>query len=295
VRLTLLVRRIPVWIWFYVALLRAASGDSNVNPVQAYAWGENVGWLTWRPDPLNGVEVSQFICAGYIYSGNLGWINLGSGLPDDGIAYQNNSASDFGVNVDQSGNLEGLAYGGNIGWIVFEKTGAPRVDLGTGKLSGFAYGANVGWIDLGDAASGVKVDSISAGTDSDGDGIPDAWEMRYAGNLTTFTATSDYDGDGQSDLQEYLADTNPLDPTDYLHIVAFSLSEDKTSSAIAWNTKPTRQYRILIRPSLAPSGSWFDSGLGLQSPNPGVMTRTVYLDVTDTFFRIEAVRPLAPQ
>jgi hypothetical protein len=56
--------------------------------------------------------------------------------------------------------------------------------------------------------------------DSDGDGIDDAWEISHFGNLTTANATSDYDGDGYSDKQEYLnskngvndPNGNPFDP-----------------------------------------------------------------------------------
>ena len=47
------------------------------------------------------------------------------------------------------------------------------------------------------------------GADTDGDGIPDAWEMRYFSNLTTASATSDFDLDGLSDYGEFLAGTNP--------------------------------------------------------------------------------------
>ena len=47
------------------------------------------------------------------------------------------------------------------------------------------------------------------GADTDADGIPDAWEFRYFGNLTTATSTSDYDHDGLSDRGEFLAGTNP--------------------------------------------------------------------------------------
>ncbi|MDA8137500.1 MAG: right-handed parallel beta-helix repeat-containing protein [Desulfobacteraceae bacterium] len=45
--------------------------------------------------------------------------------------------------------------------------------------------------------------------DKDGDGIPDAWEFANFGNLTTANATSDFDGDGVRDIDEYLAGTNP--------------------------------------------------------------------------------------
>ncbi|MBR4674464.1 MAG: S8 family serine peptidase, partial [Victivallales bacterium] len=46
--------------------------------------------------------------------------------------------------------------------------------------------------------------------DIDGDGINDAWERRYFGNTTTASATTDYDKDGVSDLNEFRLNYNPL-------------------------------------------------------------------------------------
>ncbi len=40
--------------------------------------------------------------------------------------------------------------------------------------------------------------------DSDKDGIDDGWETAFFGDLTTADSTSDWDGDGYTDLQEYL-------------------------------------------------------------------------------------------
>ena len=48
--------------------------------------------------------------------------------------------------------------------------------------------------------------------DSDEDGLPDSWEMKYFGNLTTANGTSCYNGDGISDLQKYLDGLNPILP-----------------------------------------------------------------------------------
>ena len=46
--------------------------------------------------------------------------------------------------------------------------------------------------------------------DSDGDGIPDWWELRFSLDpLDATDATRDSDGDGRSDLQEYQQDTHP--------------------------------------------------------------------------------------
>jgi hypothetical protein len=58
--------------------------------------------------------------------------------------------------------------------------------------------------------------------DSDGDGIDDAWEEYWFGDLTSADAKSDFDKDGYSDLREYLnwlaGETDPeggtYDPTE---------------------------------------------------------------------------------
>jgi hypothetical protein len=124
---------------FFLAGAVQSGADSTINPNHASAWGGNIGWTNWRPDQANGAQIGEFVCAGYIYSANAGWINLGNGRPANGVRYQNQSATDFGVNHDQLGNLTGLAYGANIGWINFETNGAPRLDLQTGKLSGSVF------------------------------------------------------------------------------------------------------------------------------------------------------------
>ncbi len=51
----------------------------------------------------------------------------------------------------------------------------------------------------------------ASGVDTDSDGIVDAWEIHYFGNLTTANNTSDFDGDGLRDYAEYLSDTDPGD------------------------------------------------------------------------------------
>lgn len=47
--------------------------------------------------------------------------------------------------------------------------------------------------------------------DSDNDGIGDEWEVSYFWNLTAADATSDYDGNGETDLEAFLNGGNPLE------------------------------------------------------------------------------------
>jgi hypothetical protein len=130
-----------------LTVTQAGSQPTTIDPLSRYAYGENIGWIDWNQG-VNGALIGENVCSGFIYSANVGWINLGSGSPANGVSYENDSVSDFGVNIDGSGNLRGLAWGANVGWINFEETGAAAVDLTTGQFGGYAWGANCGWISL---------------------------------------------------------------------------------------------------------------------------------------------------
>jgi hypothetical protein len=298
--------RRPQFQWLLIAVLTLAAGaraDSTINPVNSSAWSANAGWINCRGDITHGAVIGESVCSGYLYSANAGWINLGNGTPANGIRYQNNSATDFGVNLDGVGNLRGLAWGANIGWLVFtnrDSAGAvfegPKVDLLTGRLSGFVFSANAGWISLSNAMAFVQADRIVPGTDSDGDGIADSFEYQWVGNLTTMTATSNQDGDGSSDLEEYLAGTNPVDSNDNLRVTSFAISSAGTNAAVTWTTSPARFYHLQQRLDLSEDSAWLDSGLGLITPDDGLTTTRHFSSPATAggFLRVEAVRPLSP-
>src|SRR5262245_51130194 len=231
---------------------------TTINATNKFAYGANIGWMDWRGDANNGAVIGEYVCSGYIYSANVGWIGLGDGTPANGIQYQNNSASDHGVNHDGLGNLRGYAWGANIGWINFESNGAPRVDLVTGNLSGSVYSANCGWLSLSNALARVQSTTIQTGVDTDSDNIADAWERQKFGNLTFANATSDFDNDGFSDKSEYLADTNPNDAASNLQILTNSVIffGANDSDTLTWTTQPTRQYRLQYRTTLDSNLSW---------------------------------------
>ena len=275
------------------SLIVTASTATTINDPNKYAWGANLGWFDWRGDVASGAVIGEFVCAGYLYSANCGWIHLGDGTPAGGIQYANTSGADFGVNHDGTGLLRGFAYGANIGWILFEPTGNPRFDGTTGRFSGYAWSANCGWINLGDGSFFVKTDTVALGADSDGDGITDAWELREAGNLTTLTAAGDHDGDGASDLAEYLADTGPFDPLDALRVVDFARASDGTKVTLEWTSQPTRRYRITENHDLlAPWTLALDNIL----PDAGLTTtRGLALAPGDVkhFYKVGAFRPLS--
>lgn len=279
-----------------VLLLLAGAGGvhaaTTIDAANRYAYGANLGWMNCYADGANGAVIGDYVCSGYIYAANVGWINLGSGNPTNGIRYQNLAANDFGVNQDGLGNLRGYAWGANIGWINFENSGAPRVDLRMGILSGYAWSATCGWISLSNAVAHVQTDTISPGN-LDGNGLPIAWEMTYFGT-TGVNPNADPDRDGMSNLQEYLAGTNPNDGNDYLRITFYATAQGGTTNLVTWTSTPTRLY--YLQKTLGPGSSpWLDSGLGLISADGATTTRGV-VDTNSPmrFYHVETIRPLSP-
>lgn len=77
-------------------------------------------------------------------------------------------------------------------------------------------------------------------TDTDGNGLPDAWEEKYFGSKGQ-SPNIDGDGDGYTHREEYRMGTSPTDSKSALHI-EFQYEQD--SLRITWNSAIERGYRI---------------------------------------------------
>jgi hypothetical protein len=284
--------------------LRPLEVEPTIDPVDRYAWGENIGWTDWRWDPGTpgkGATIGQYFCAGFIWGENVGWIQLGTGAPADDLHYTNTAAADYGLNHDGKGNLFGLAWGENIGWITFDQSvsNPPHLDLATGRFAGYAYGENIGWIDLGsNGIHFVKTTTIEGGPDLDLDLIADAWELEQAKAaglgpvLTHLDKTTDTDGDGKSDLAEYLADSDPFDFADYPRIVTVGRDEMTSEIILEWTSSPRRIYEIGSTTALDGFTVDFDN----LAPDAGVTTSVMFSDpqLSRKFWQVGAKLPLAP-
>jgi len=131
-----------VLILFACIFLCPLAIAENIDPTSHFAYGENVGWINFRPLQGPGVLVCDTILIGYAYAENIGWIRLD---PQYG-----------GVANDGLGNLSGLAWGENSGWIDFAPSnGGVTINTSTGVFYGFAWGENIGWINFAPVNGGV--------------------------------------------------------------------------------------------------------------------------------------------
>lgn len=90
------------------------------------------------------------------------------------------------------------------------------------------------------------------GADENFDGIPDDWQALYWGADASLWPRSDHDsdGDGATDLQEFLAGTNPIDSDSVLKL---SLEPSDQGVHLVWTTQPGLIYQIQIADAL---GQW---------------------------------------
>src|SRR5262249_42803015 len=136
------------------------------------------------------------------------------------------------------------------------------------------------------------------GADSDGDGIPDSWMLQYFGHPTGLAsdhsrAQDDADGDGMSNLQEYLAGTNPLDPQSSLRLRTQLINQVAGSPQLAFTAVAGVGYTLLFSDNLA-SGTWTKLRDFPEDPT----TRTIIVNdpgaasVAARFYRL--VTPIQP-
>jgi len=106
--------------------------------------------------------------------------------------------------------VESVRYNDKLPW-------PPEADGGGASLqrrSALAFGNEPSnWV-----AASPTPGRLGSEEDSDGDGLPDWWEVAYGTDWLMPDADADPDQDGLSNLQEFLAGTDPLDPRSNLKL-----------------------------------------------------------------------------
>jgi hypothetical protein len=140
---------------------------------------------------------------------------------------------------------------------------------------------------LGKPAQSTRMD-LTLGEDSDSDGLPDAWEralidMGYGQMLVDIRPSDDSDGDGLSNMNEYLAGTYAFDPADGFSLDIVGFQNEKP--LLDFMVLPGRSYTVLGSSDLK---TWSVLNFRIAAGGPaGILWR--YYTATDvTILRITA-------
>jgi alpha-amylase len=123
--------------------------------------------------------------------------------------------------------------------------------------------------------SGIQVRKL-ADVFSDTDGIPDWWRLAYFGHALGQAAdlsrgSDDADGDGTTNLAEYLAGTDPLNALSAFRIVNAQVAGADVQ--VSCSTVTNRTYQLQRSGGVGPGASWTDVGAGVVGTG-GILTLT---------------------
>lgn len=138
---------------------------------------------------------------------------------------------------------------------------------------------------IGKPGESTRVE-LTLGEDTDGDGLPDAWERAliaiYGGTLSSINPNDDTDGDGISNLDEYLAGTYAFDPSDGFRLTLVGVND--SYSQLEFLAIRGRTYTILASSDLQ---QWTPASFRvLTNGNPGSLLND-YLATDVRNLRIE--------
>jgi Tol biopolymer transport system component len=132
---------------------------------------------------------------------------------------------------------------------------------------------------------------LAVALDSDADGIPDWWMIKYFGHATGSAGDhsqlqDDADGDGFSNLQEFLTGSDPLNAASFLQIQISPADSVSQTAALTWLAVAGKSYQVQYKTNLE-DAAWVNFG------SPVVATSSISLSVpltsTSGFYRVIAI------
>jgi hypothetical protein len=247
----------PDLIWYGRVVTASGGGTVRVT----------AGTLTWQIEPMAGGTP-------WILTTRLTNINdqfsfilrVPSETPEPGVAASSNTvvftapATAYRrMNVLLDGQPLSILGTSNQFSAVLNDRGRPeRIDLGLGSLP----------------------------SDTDGDGLSDAWEQQYFGGSGA-NPGDDPDGDGMSNLREYRAGTHPTNPQSRFEIV--EVKALTTGVQVRWSSQSNHSYHVRRATTLLASPSSYQV---IQANIAATPPLNVFLDTsaagnTTLFYLIE--------
>ena len=251
----------------------------------------------------------------YVGDGNIQWTYSGARTPEALYQIDGNSLG-FGDSTRNPREVYSSAIAGGVGSVTVKYlkyfTGA-----GTRSFEIYVNSTLVGTVDdanntsvatqtfsavdisgdvvikvVGTGGKQFVIDTLSwtsydagPGDDTDGDGLPDSWEMAQFGLLTN-EASGDFDDDTFSNLDEFIAQTQPTNKESYFQIERIDFS---AGSRIEFQSATGRTYSARFATDLV-SPSWQDLGDGVEGTD-GILTITDTNSAEYRVYRLRVTRP----
>jgi hypothetical protein len=174
--------------------------------------------------------------------------------PTNGQTFAGGAA--VGVTVSAGSLYTNVALYVDTGWVDGRSAG-PYVFNVTGLAAGRHELVALGTDGSGKSlASGPVTIEVVGNPDTDGDGMPDAWELAHGLDPLVNDANLDADGDGMKNIDEYLAGTDPQDKTSYLKIEKVrGVNGGSGVATITFQGLAGKSYTVQSADVL-PAGSW---------------------------------------
>ncbi|WP_372846222.1 sulfatase-like hydrolase/transferase [Pontiella sp.] len=158
--------------------------------------------------------------------------------------------------------------------------------VATGNKSSSSAGANIMFDFLVYTTSEQQPPQLP--TDTDSDGLPDVWEVRYLETLSK-NAGEDDDRDGLSNQDEYVAGTHPKNAGSVFKIQRFAEDSSGEGYLLSWDSVAGRTYRVLESVDLA-SSVWQVVFSNLTGSGEELAYRSPEGAPTNRFYKIQVAK-----
>jgi uncharacterized repeat protein (TIGR01451 family) len=170
------------------------------------------------------------------------------------------------------GTLGALASGSTATVSIVVKATVPTILTNVAIVTSSTADSNL----LDNSATLVVPVLPTGAIDGNGDGLPDAWQIQYFGCVDCPNAApgADPDGDGLTDLQEYLSGTDPTNSASAFRISA--IAREGNDLRITWTTGPGKTNALQLA---AGGGDYSNNFTDIFVVTNIVGSSTNYLDV----------------
>jgi len=139
-------------------------------------------------------------------------------------------------------------------------------------------------IDLNNCTYAFSRDVI---VDTDMDGMPDTWEDANGLNRNVNDAGGDADLDGMTNLEEFIAGTNPQQSSSHLKVQRVPGSETNEQQRLEWPSAPGRYYLVECTTNLqdAASWTWLPPEKSISGPGP-LLNLSITSSIARSYYRV---------